>query len=112
MATVFSWPHTLKLSMLAGGPACSQSATPSAKGQFAKRKGPAGKSPRLFWLRPLLRFNRLDLFQTSRPTNCVDTQGEEERGGKRHQRSCVLSAVRIITIVIRIIFVYGALLII
>lgn len=71
----FSWLHTLKLSVLAGGQRAARAWTPSAEGQFAK-EGPGGKGLCLCWLRAPLQFNRLDLFQTSQPTNSVDTQGE------------------------------------
>lgn len=46
----FSWLHTLKLSVLAGGQRAARAWTPSAEGQFAK-EGPGGKVLCLCWLR-------------------------------------------------------------
>lgn len=86
----FSWLRMLKLKRAkregGGGREGDCSVQPehkrlSAEGQFAK-EGPGGKCLCLCWLRTQLQFNRLDLFQTSQPTNRADTQGD----GKRREK--------------------------
>lgn len=86
----FSWLRMLKLKRAkregGGGREGDCSVQPehkrlSAEGQFAK-EGPGGKCLCLCWLRTQLQFNRLDLFQTSQPTNPADTQGD----GKRREK--------------------------
>lgn len=71
----FFWLHVLKLTMLAGGQHASQSTTAFCRGPICW-EALGGKCLCLHWLSPALQFNRLDLFQTSRPTNPADTQGE------------------------------------
>ena len=80
----FSWLRTLKLKHAkreGEGSVQPEHKRLSAEGQFAK-EGPGGKCLCLCWLRTQLQFNRLDLFQTSQPTNPVDTQGD----GKRREK--------------------------